>query len=927
MAILTVTNINDSGANSFRERVSAATSGDIIEFDSSISNSTVYLTSGEVVIDKHLTIRANKDITLDGMNNSRILYSNPNLTISLEGLIFNNGYTPTAGGAYHADEDSDITISNCEFRNNYAYQGGGGVCSSWRNKLLIDQCLFDNNVSEDGSKEQSSGGLYIRESTTNPTVTNSIFTNNRGINGGGIHSVLANTTIENCKFINNDTTLGGTFTGPTKGYGAGLYFDGANGGQISVNNSYFEGNICAGQGAGIFIFLYSGETAVFDRCDVRNNIAENDTLNQGLGGGLRIGGDGAHYLIKDSSFTNNRAYESGGGIFKGGNSTMDLIYCTISNNIARRDTANTNGLGGGIFLDNNTTSKNITNCTIAYNKVGWQGGGIYEGNSSTTLTNSIVAFNEANNGGNTWNVKHNNTSQLADGGKNIQYPDKHPFDPQDVYVTATAYVVDPELDTLASNGGDILTHALLPTSPAIDYGNPVSGRTTDSRNVNIQNAPDVGAYEYETVHPEIEVLDNRDPSNRINIVSGTNYSLDFGTIVQGINTTAEIVIKNIGTATLGISNISISSTAFSINTTNLSITPLDETILTVTFDTSTVGVYSSTISISSNDIDENPFTFDIEGEVIAAGPTSTITVDYTGSDTELLIPLTIDTQTMVDNGILNQNNPLVFFEKGGAVLDYFIENPFPSTETLIIIKDTTPVTGTYSINVSYGSATGINPLNNILPTSTSIHVSPNRYKGVLSNSQVVDNVNDHSQSSHPLKGNSTYSTGDRINNLSTLRIDPGNTLILKSNIPNRERHLFLVIKYLSGQGHILGINNLADLAIDQNYNLCIDQENKRLTTSLVMTPNTDYLIEIKADTANGTEVYANHNLIGNHTNNLLDYPINEINSIKFGKLPLALSNAEFLLGDFILLEGISTDPIYTRYLSSKYLIPNNITVT
>lgn len=927
MSILTVTNTNDSGANSLRDKVLTAVSGDIIEFDSSISNSTIYLSTGEIVIDKHLTIRANKDITLDGMSSSRIFHSNLNLTITLEGLIFENGYSSTAGGAYIADQDSDITIRNCEFRNNYAYQGGGGVCSSWRNKLLVDNCLFDNNSSDDGSKEQSSGGLYIRETTNSPAVIRSTFTNNTGINGGGIYSVLANTTINACRFINNDTTLGGTFTGPTKGYGAGLYFDGANGGQITVANCYFEGNICAGQGAGIFIFLYAGDNAVIDRCDVRNNTAQNDTLNQGLGGGLRIGGDGAHFVIKDSSFTHNRAYESGGGIFKGGDSTMELIYCTLSNNIVRRDANNTNGLGGGIFLDDNPTTKTITNCTIAYNKVGWQGGGIYAGNSYTTLTNSIVALNEANNGGNSWNVKHNNTSQLADGGKNIQYPDKHPFDPQDVYITATAYIIDPELDLLGSNGGNILTHPLLPTSPAIDYGDPISGRTSDSRNVAIQNAPDVGAYEFETIYPEIEVIDNRNPSNPINIISDSGYIINFNSIIQNVSSTAELIIRNSGTAILGISDITFDNPTFSVNSNNFSINPLDETTITITFDTNTIGTFNSTVSIANNDVDENPFLFSIQGEVIAAPASSLITIDYTGTDTELLIPLSIDTENMVNNGILNPSNPLILFEKAGNALDYYIEPPFPSPNTIIFIKDPSPTTGTYSINVSYGSASGINPLTNILPTDTAIQIQPNRYKGILNNAQVINSVTDHSTSNHPLKGNSTYSTGDRINNLNTIRINNENTLIIKSNITNRERHIFLILKYISGTGHIFGINNLADVAIDENYHLCIDQEGYRLVTSIALTTNNIYLIEIKADNINGTEVLVNHNLVGNYHKNLLDYPINEVNSLKLGKMPLSINNAEYLLGDFILIEGVSSNLIYKRYLSSKYSIPNEITIS
>ena len=53
-ATITVTNTNDSGAGSFRQAIIAASPGDTINFAPSVT--TVTLTSGELVIDKNLTI-------------------------------------------------------------------------------------------------------------------------------------------------------------------------------------------------------------------------------------------------------------------------------------------------------------------------------------------------------------------------------------------------------------------------------------------------------------------------------------------------------------------------------------------------------------------------------------------------------------------------------------------------------------------------------------------------------------------------------------------------------------------------------------------------------------------------------------------------------------------------------------------------------
>jgi hypothetical protein len=74
-------------------------------------------------------------------------------------------------------------------------------------------------------------------------------------------------------------------------------------------------------------------------------------------------------------------------------------------------------------------------------------------------------------------------------------------------VTATCNVVltgsgnvlgaDPLLAPLAFNGGPSRTHALLPTSPAIDAGSNPLGLTEDQRGFPrvVNGTPDMGAYE------------------------------------------------------------------------------------------------------------------------------------------------------------------------------------------------------------------------------------------------------------------------------------------------------------------------------------------------------------------------------------------------------------------------------------------------
>ncbi|MEL7036711.1 MAG: hypothetical protein AAFO04_13980 [Cyanobacteria bacterium J06592_8] len=59
MANITVINTNDSGSGSLRDAIATAMAGDTIVFDNSLANSTISLSSGELVINKNLTINGN----------------------------------------------------------------------------------------------------------------------------------------------------------------------------------------------------------------------------------------------------------------------------------------------------------------------------------------------------------------------------------------------------------------------------------------------------------------------------------------------------------------------------------------------------------------------------------------------------------------------------------------------------------------------------------------------------------------------------------------------------------------------------------------------------------------------------------------------------------------------------------------------------
>lgn len=138
-ATLTVTNTNDSGAGSLRQAIIDAASGDTINF-SLPASSTITLTSGELLINKNLTISgpgANllpvQRSTAGGTPDFRIFniaFGNFNVTIS--GLTISNGKASgDIGGGILNQSTGTLNVTNSTISNNSATDGsGGGIFNS-----------------------------------------------------------------------------------------------------------------------------------------------------------------------------------------------------------------------------------------------------------------------------------------------------------------------------------------------------------------------------------------------------------------------------------------------------------------------------------------------------------------------------------------------------------------------------------------------------------------------------------------------------------------------------------------------------------------------------------------------------------------------------------------------------------------------------
>ena len=112
-ATITVVNTNDNGPGSLRQALADAVDGDTINFNSSLNGQRITLTSGELLVDKGVTISGPGANTLavDANHASRVFHIASGKTVTISGL--------------------SITVSNCTISGNStptdSFGSGGGI--------------------------------------------------------------------------------------------------------------------------------------------------------------------------------------------------------------------------------------------------------------------------------------------------------------------------------------------------------------------------------------------------------------------------------------------------------------------------------------------------------------------------------------------------------------------------------------------------------------------------------------------------------------------------------------------------------------------------------------------------------------------------------------------------------------------------------
>jgi hypothetical protein len=542
--ILTVTNLNDTGAGSLRQAIADAASGDTINF---AITGTITLTNGELLITKNLSIVGPGAATLaiDGNRAGRIVEIVSNSTVAVFGLTLTNGLAlgtngitdnvlgvggpggPAVGGAVL--NQGTLILSSCKVAGNSALGGlggagvigggaggiggdalGGGIFNG--GMLFITNTIFSGNSATGGG-----GGLTFRVYIAN------------GAGGNGLGGAICNTNtiFANGCFFASDSAAGGAGGGPSIFYGVG----GGSGG------SAWGGAVCQ-MGPGTVAALFNStlaSNAAYGAVGVAGADGQGGYAGITAGGPGGKGGAGLGGAICSSNavlnMTNvtlaaNMSVAGAGG--NGGNGGTAACACSCSPGAGGSGGDGGNGFGGGVAYFGGTAS--LVSLTCSGNSAGGahagfggpgggvypvgicfgyapgggsgsdgsgQGGGLYRSFSGVTCGNCIFAGNIASNSG------VDISGAVASAGHNLVgvQDGSSGWTGSDLMGSAGTPLL-PGFYPLAADGGQTPTLALRSGSPAIDAGDdsllaPPFNLNTDQRGLPRKkgNHVDIGAFE------------------------------------------------------------------------------------------------------------------------------------------------------------------------------------------------------------------------------------------------------------------------------------------------------------------------------------------------------------------------------------------------------------------------------------------------
>jgi hypothetical protein len=411
-ATITVINANDSGPGSLRQALADANDGDTINFDASFHS--ISLWSGELVVDKSVTISGPgaANLIMDGNGRGRVFHITNAVTVSISGLTIGDGLADDRGGAILNDH-STLTVSNCTISSNFvSFDFGGGIYNDGESGSAS---LEINNSTIVGNLASYGGGIYNNGESGNATLTinnSNVSGNLVGNAGAGIYNDgrfgSATLTINNSTLSDNWAVYAGSYGGAIVNHGS------EGNATLTVNNSTLSGNSAANYGGGIYNApdSYGNGTVMINNSTVSGNSAG------GAGGGIfnTASQSSATLTLNNSTVSDNSAVH-GGGILNG--TALGSATLTIGDTILK-----TGASGENIFNVGGTVTSD------GYNLSNDDGGGFLTAIGDQINTDPLLGPLQ-DNGGPTFTHELLSGSQAIDAGDPNFNPNS--FNPPMVY--------------------------------------------------------------------------------------------------------------------------------------------------------------------------------------------------------------------------------------------------------------------------------------------------------------------------------------------------------------------------------------------------------------------------------------------------------------------------------------------------------------
>ncbi|MDH3201362.1 MAG: hypothetical protein OEM15_10765 [Myxococcales bacterium] len=393
------------------------------------------VTRAELVANYDVWLDGEGELTIDNGGGGRVFFVAAGATAKLEGMELTGGTADFGGALYNQGRAS---LTNVRIASNKAYERGGGIYSGPGSELSLDGVTIDDNTATGGG-EAAGGGLYLERCTV--FIRNSVVENNvargrsgqsgRRARGGGLFVSEGALIVEASRIVANSAIGGdasGEFSGAGYSRGAGLNLEGP---MALIVDSAVSGNASLGgfgpvgggfaSGGGIWFDVGS---LTIEGTTIDNNLAD------GMTGRFEAGAGGALLLSSDARFV--------------------AVNSTISGNRADFGEAMELGLRARAAFYNSTIAFNSTD--EGHSAV------VIRSDSEVTLRHTVLA-NEGRCFGTVRSLGYNlfgpNFECNIEGDTTGDLTD-----------------VDPQLASLADNGGPTMTHAISENSPVLDAGDP-----------------------------------------------------------------------------------------------------------------------------------------------------------------------------------------------------------------------------------------------------------------------------------------------------------------------------------------------------------------------------------------------------------------------------------------------------------------------